>query len=137
MPGPAPKKFVRRRNKRPDWVSLPSGGYEGEIPAWPLPTPPSEEERDLWLSLWRTPQALMWADGGFARVVARYVIVTIISEDSSKPNGAILGEVRQLEDRLGLSPMAMRRLQWELSDDDATDDGGLAEVTRIDRFAGL
>jgi hypothetical protein len=29
-------------------------------------------------------------------------------------NGVLLSEIRQLEDRLGLSPMAMRRLQWDV-----------------------
>lgn len=28
MPGPPPNKFARRRNKRPDWVTLPAGGIE-------------------------------------------------------------------------------------------------------------
>lgn len=29
-------------------------------------------------------------------------------------SAALLSEIRQLEDRFGLSPMARRRLQWEL-----------------------
>ena len=31
---------------------------------------------------------------------------------------ALLGEVRQLEDRLGLTPMALLRLRWEISADE-------------------
>ena len=80
---------------------------------------------------------MMWAKSGFERVVARYVVASVLCEDKERMNGALLNSVKDLEDRLGLSPMAFKRLQWELSDDDVADDGGLAEVTRIDRFAGL
>lgn len=30
---------------------------------------------------------------------------------------SLMAEARQLEDRLGLTPMAMLRLRWEISDD--------------------
>jgi hypothetical protein len=30
---------------------------------------------------------------------------------------ALLAEARQMEDRLGLSPMAMLRLRWEIQED--------------------
>ena len=33
----------------------------------------------------------------------------------------LLGEVRQLEDRLGLSPMAMLRLRWQISSDEVAE----------------
>jgi len=132
MPGPAPNPHARRRNKRPDWLSLPADGYDGPIPAWPLNTDPADAEMDLWLSLWRTPQAAAWAEGGFARVVARYVTIVCLVEIN--PIAALLGEVRQMEDRLGLSPMAMKRLQWEV---ETPTNNVLAEVTSIDRFAGL
>ena len=82
--------------------------------------------------LWRTPQAAMWAESGFERVVARYVMVTVLSEE--EPTAAMLSEVRQLEDRLGLSPMALKRLQWVISEPSS---GELAEVIEDDRFAGL
>jgi hypothetical protein len=80
---------------------------------------PSEAELALWADLWRTPQAVAWFELGWSRVVARYVRLLIQSEnpdvDSPAYAGvALLGEVRQLEDRLGLTPLAMRRLQWEM-----------------------
>ena len=63
---------------------------------------------------------------------ARYVMVTVLSEE--EPTAAMLSEVRQLEDRLGLSPMALKRLQWVISEPSS---GELAEVIEDDRFAGL
>lgn len=135
MPGPAPNPNARWRKGASGQTVLPAE-HTGGVPEWPLRTDMSASEVDLWESLWRKPQAKMWSLGGYERVVARYVIVTVIAEDPSSPNAALLSEVRQLEDRLGLSPMAMKRLQWEVEPaaDKKTE---LAEVTRIDRYANL
>ena len=138
MPGPPPNKYAKRRNARPDWVVLPIDGFDGPIPNWPLAIEMDDAMSDLWLSIWRTPQAAMWANSGVDRVVARYVVAVTRAEDPETTNGKLLEESRHLEDRLGLSPMAMKRLQWELDDSGADSGSGhLAEVTRIDRFAGL
>jgi hypothetical protein len=119
MPGPAPKVSARRRNLRPDWRALPPDGWAGPVPKWPMESQ-SSAERDLWRDLWRTPQAAAWHDLGWTRVVARYACLVAQSEidnpdRSQTAEVALLGELRQIEDRLGLSPMAMRRLQWEVS----------------------
>lgn len=112
MPGPPPNPNARRTNARPDWRTLPSSGRIGTPPAWPVGEPTAEQS-ELWESLWATPQAEAWEDLGWTRVVARYASIVLACE---KPDAtsAILGEARQLEDRLGLSPMAMKRLQWEI-----------------------
>ena len=78
----------------------------------------------------------MWAKDGSERVVARYVLVTILAEDPNAPNAALLSEVRQMEDRLGLSPMALKRLMWEIGDPSEVRPE-LAEVKQIDRFRDL
>jgi hypothetical protein len=58
------------------------------------------------------------------RIVARYV--ALVGTDSDDPR--LLAEVRQLEDRLGLNPLAMRRLGWEIASDEVqakrTEPGG-------------
>lgn len=136
MPGRTPQKGSKRsRNgSRPDWVTLPADGYDGPVPVWPLQHEPSTVELELWNEVWRKPQAAAWANDGYERVVARYVAVTVLAEDPVSPSAALLSEVRQLEDRLGLSPMAMKRLQWEVGEPRAVE---LAEVTDIDRYANL
>ena len=124
MPGPAPKKNARRTNARPDWRELPVDGFAGEVPPWPIGEP-SVPQSVLWLDLWRSPQAFAWADLGWTRVVARYASLVLRSEEPDSLVG-VLSEVRQMEDRLGLSPMAMKRLQWEVgpaSEGVAEDDG--------------
>lgn len=114
MPGPAPDPNARRRNARPQWKKLPATGRQGDPPEYPLGAMTKKLE-GLWAELWASPQAVAWAEYGWTRVVARYAKLVLAAE---RPNAkaALLGEVRQLEDRLGLSPMAMKRLQWELTD---------------------
>lgn len=72
-------------------------------------------ERTIWRELWRTPQAEAWARLGWPREVAQYARLKAAAElgdlDAAK-------EARQHADRLGLSPLAMLRLRWEVAGDD-------------------
>lgn len=118
--GPAPKPESQQRRRGRGLAAgattrLPAGGREGSAPDWPL-SRPSAREAQLWERLWRTPQSVMWERLGWADVVARYTRQLTVAE-RRKPPVAVLAEVRQLEDRLGLTPMAMLRLRWEISDE--------------------
>lgn len=139
MPGPAPARNPRRRNARPDWFKLPREGRKGPAPDWPMGGRfPSTRVRELWESLWATPQAEAWEMLGWTRVVARYAVLVVEAENDLAspgergPNASLLGEVRQLEDRIGLTPMAMRRLLWEVVDDAADELAVPAGVTSIE-----
>jgi hypothetical protein len=72
-------------------------------------------EAELWGDLWRLPQAVMWERLGWVREVAQYVRWKVQAEmgdlDASK-------ESRMLADRLGLNPLSMLRLRWEVSGDE-------------------
>lgn len=71
-------------------------------------------EIQLWRELWKTPQAVAWERLRWTREVAQYVRWKARAEcgdlDAAK-------EARQLADRLGLNPLAMLRLRWEISID--------------------
>jgi hypothetical protein len=75
-------------------------------------------EAELWRDLWATPQAVAWERMGWTREVAQYVRWKVKAElgdlDSSK-------ESRQLADRLGLTPLAMLRLRWEIDADEVAE----------------
>lgn len=102
------------------WVDLPKSGRDGPTPALPTPAPWLAElggwpvaTRTAWAVLWRKPAALQWeADGStlhhWATVHARMSI--------EGPTAALMGELRQIEDRHGVSPAAMMRLRWRLVD---------------------
>jgi hypothetical protein len=106
-------------------VMLPAEGRKGRAPRWPLKGEPTDAQAELWRQLWRTPQAVAWERFEWTRVVARYVVLVLLAEDSLgwvfdaavkvAPDVKFLAEARQLEDRLGLTPMAMLRLRWEVT----------------------
>ena len=81
----------------------------------------AEMESDLWVELWGTPQAAMWEKLAWSREVAQYVRWKIRGElgdlDAAK-------EARQWSDRLGLNPLAMLRLRWEIERTDEAESRG-------------
>ncbi|MCW2674801.1 MAG: hypothetical protein JWP14_3390 [Frankiales bacterium] len=92
------------------------------------------QEQVLWKKLWSLPQAKQWDLSGWTREVAQYVRWKVLAElgdlDASK-------EARQLGDRLGLTPLAMLRLRWEV----VSDEVGAKRDTKQDsgrgRYASL
>lgn len=115
MPGPAPKDPAvrRRRNASVGKTVLPSGGRVGDVPAWPLA---GRTEPGVWVELWRMPQASAWERMHLTRTVAHYAMVLEVVEGSEGlPAAAVLQEMRQMEDRLGLNPKSMRSLLWEVA----------------------
>lgn len=122
MPGPAPNPDARRRNKRPVAMTLPVGGRTGRAPAFPIKT--GQRVPSMWAELWRTPQAVAWEKLGYHRVVARYALMLVAAEKIETATSALLAEVRQLEDRLGLTPMSMKRLEWVIAADEVGEKRG-------------
>lgn len=131
MPGPPPSENPVRRNARVGPVRLPASGRKGETPAWPLDERPDRTGERLWADLWRTPQSIMWERLGWVRIAARYVQLVLMAERAAKPEAAVLSHVLALEDRLGLTPKAMRNLLWEI----AVDEVGERRDERDDRAA--
>ena len=68
-------------------------------------------EVELWNELWTTPQAKMWEELAWNRDVAQYVRWKVRAEMG---NLAAAQEARQWSDRLGLNPLALLRLRWEI-----------------------
>lgn len=118
MPGPAPKVDPVRRNARTGPLKLPAEGRKGVPPKWPLPGKPAAAEKQVWAELWATPQAVAWERLGWTRTIARYARLLLAAEDLDKD---ALAEARQLEDRLGLTPKAMRMLLWEIVSDEISE----------------
>lgn len=118
-PPPKPAGQRRRRNATVAMTRLPAEGRKGRAPAWPLEARPTAEQRGLWASVWKTPQAAAWERLGWTRAVARYVRVVLAAEEGLDVR--LLAEARQMEDRLGLSPMAMLRLRWEVAADEVAE----------------
>lgn len=98
-------------------TKLPSEGRTGAAPKWPLSQPATADEKKAWKELWATPQATIWERLGWTRTVARYCRWMVASEhpEAAPP---LLAQVTAMEDRLGLTPKAMRLLLWEIAPDE-------------------
>jgi hypothetical protein len=85
-------------------------------------------ERALWRELWHTPQAVAWERLRWTREVAQYVRWKAHAEvgdlDAAK-------EARQLADRLGLNPLAMLRLRWEIASDEVAEQRAQADPAGV------
>lgn len=146
MPGPMPSSNPRRRNAPTiPTTALPAAGRAGRPPAVPLPCKLGASGLLWWKWAWKTPQAAAW-DAGSRQIVARRASLeddlaavsdmkgldlleladeestraarAIVAQVSALASGrlAILREMRELDDRLGLTPKAMAALRWKIVD---------------------
>jgi hypothetical protein len=104
-------------------MRLPAEGRKGPPPPWPLVAPARSAdvafaERELWAALWHTPQAVAWERMGAQREVAMYCRWSTLAE-TGDPKAA--SESRLQADRLGLTPMSLRRLLWEITTDEVAE----------------
>lgn len=115
-----PKTDPIRRNARVGPLILPASGRPGAPPPWPIPGPQIPAEMLAWEQLWATPQAVVWEKLGWTRTVARYCRVMIEAERDDA-SAAMLAQCSVLEDRLGLTPKAMRALLWQVAPDEVAE----------------
>lgn len=111
---PNPDDQRRNRNERAfDWTVLPMEGRPGPAPE----LPPWREWRpatlDWWAKLWATPQATQWDQSGRTLHTLAILHHQLLDEESSP--SPIAAEMRQHEDRHGLTPKAMLQLRWKIS----------------------
>jgi hypothetical protein len=137
--GPAPNPESRVRQKNPNagptsWVELPREGRKDPAPAlpkvprwlgkankgkWPAAT------TKAWREMWALPQATQWDQTGKSLLGWAQLHALVELEG---PLPARLAEMRQHEDRHGLSPAAMQRLRWRIPPAPEPDElpGGIA-----------
>lgn len=116
MSGPLPKpEGLRRRRNRPthETVVLPSGGRGGRVPK-PL-VDLEGDAKTLWRRLWSSPAACQWDVSDVAGVTR---LVVLACDPACWGKATLLAELRQLEDRFGLSPAARRQLRWQVEEDE-------------------
>lgn len=118
--GPAPDPNALRRDRPSDkasWITLPAAGRAGPPPEWPLVTSADEDvairEHDLWRSLWRRPQAVMWAALGQELEVALFVR-KLAEAERPRASVELQKVIRQYLGSLGLSVEGMLRNRWKI-----------------------
>lgn len=112
MPGPLPKPAAlrTRTHKVIGQQKLAAPNKPLEVP--PCPQPCHPRTADWWDAIWHSPMAVVWADTDvfvLERLALLWDLVHI-----GESTSAFLAEMRQIEDRYGLSPAALRKLQWEV-----------------------
>ncbi len=126
MPPPPKIDKVGRTPRLYDWVALPAEGRKGRPPALPALRPWVKADRDHWVLLWRKPQAVAWEREGHIDFVARLLALRHDFVNGEGNAAGVSGEMRQLEDRLGLNPKALLGLRWRI----VADEVATARATR-------
>lgn len=116
LPGPKSEKSAKASFRL---TALPSEGYTGPIPGFPL-LDPSERELAVWEWAWRTPQACAWSVLGESwrvRTVAMWVRVSVRCEDPDAP-ASLLGQVHRFADQIGLTTAGLAEMGWKVAEDE-------------------
>lgn len=164
--GPLPdENRVRRNAPTIPTTQLPASGRKGPAPTPPVGAGLGAAGKRWWKWAWSTPQAAAWASG-HEGVVARRAsleddlaaladvqsldLADVLDEEAARFRStvqrlaalatgrlAILREMRELDDRLGLTPKAMAALRWTIAAPAAEGSASLAPVVTSDRWAKL
>lgn len=128
MPTPTkpPGARVRRNVDQPQWRGLPSEGRTGPAPKCPPAW--SKETKEWWKVIWRSPMATVWLESDIPALIRLGNLLEL-----PKQTALIVGEIRQIEDRFGLSPKSRRMLQWMIAPAEESDleEEVLAPVRRL------
>jgi len=122
-------------------TALPSEGYQGEVPEFPLSPAvvineyyddgqrireiddgATESRRDreaeLWQWAWRTPQACAWSLASWRwQTVAMWVRTFVICE-SPEAKAADKASLHRFADQIGLTPAGLRENGWAIATDE-------------------
>lgn len=122
MRGPLPKSAAERRRANAPTIPstrLPASGYRGKVPGLSKHRRWSDATRRWWKSVWRSPMAAAWLPE-HRHALERLAL--LLEEYAATGNEKLLAEIRQLEDRFGLTPKALQQLRWEVVDEEQAKD---------------
>ena len=100
-------------------TALPSEGYDGPVPEFPLPDA-SDRELDVWEAAWRTPQACAWAlpsESWRQRSVALWVRTSVRCESPDAPS-SLLAQLHRFADQIGMTTAGLAEMGWKVAVDE-------------------
>lgn len=142
--GPQPDERSGRSDRKGySLTALPAQGYDGPVPAFPLPARAvmrweyedkrryqvtdaeataevAERERELWAWLWRTPQACAWSmpsESWRLHTIALYVRTFVICEGSDA-TAADKGSLHRFADQIGMTTAGLAEMGWKVATDE-------------------
>ena len=120
-------------------TALPSEGYRGDVPTFPLDpivlfSEHFEERRKVrefdeggtetfrdreaavWAEAWSTPQACAWSLESWRwPVVAEYCRLKTVVELDPSASAALVGQLHRYRDQIGLTPAGMKDNGWKIA----------------------
>jgi len=143
---PADPKSGRSDRRSYTLTALPSEGFKGKVPAFPLqpivlfdeyfvgtgrertkvkePDDSSTEsfrdrEQAVWDEAWSTPQACAWSMESWRwPVVGEYCRLKTIVEFDPSASAALVGQLHRYRDQLGLTPAGLKDNGWAIAADE-------------------
>jgi len=98
-------------------TALPSEGYRGDVPDFPLPGA-SERESELWARVWATPQACAWSIQPWRHyIVGQWVRWSVRAEDPES-SASVVAAVIRFADQIGLTPAGLKENGWAIAADE-------------------
>jgi len=141
--GPRPDPNSGRSDRRGLSLSaLPAGGFDGEVPEFPLPTAKRYRweyedkrryqvfdadataeyryrEESVWEQAWTTPQAAAWARESWRwPIIAEYCRLKTIVELDADSNAALVGQLHRFRDQIGFTPAGLTQNGWAIAVDE-------------------
>lgn len=117
--GPAPSEGSGRSDRRGfSLTALPSAGYDGPVPEFPLPAAKARE-LEVWKQAWRSPQACAWSmpsEQWRIRTVAMWVRLTVRCEDP-EAGASLLGQLHRFADQIGMTTAGLAEMGWKVAVD--------------------
>lgn len=116
---PADPTSGRSDARRYSLTALPSAGYRGRVPKWPLPLE-NARELEVWKQAWRTPQACAWSlpsEKWRIRTVAMWVRLTVRCEERDAP-ASLLGQLHRFADQIGMTTAGLAEMGWQVAVDE-------------------
>ncbi len=129
--GPAPDPNSGRSEARGfKLTALPSEGFRGVAPEFPLPGV-TDRELVVWGLLWRTPQACVWVSQEWRWLnIADLVRLQVRGESHDSPVN-VATVVRQLRADLGLTPAGLIENGWAIAADEVAAQSQVKTPARV------
>lgn len=117
--GPRPQEGSARSDARGYKLdALPTEGYRGDVPDFPLPRA-TARELEVWEWAWRTPQACAWslpAEAWRQQTVALWVRTKVRCEDPEAPS-SLIAQLHRLADQIGMTTAGLSEMGWKIVSD--------------------
>lgn len=112
--GPPPDpNSIRSQNRGITVVTLPSAGFQGTPPEWPM-NGQLEREAAVWAEVWRSPQATQWIDQPWRWLVIGMYVRTFVRCEMPGAKAAEVNALRLLADEVGMTVTGLKVNAWKI-----------------------